>query len=263
MDTERLEQLRDQTVNAIENLYEENDIIQSLPTTDYQSFFPIMKLIIEKLEQKKKEFEDFVILATTIEEKELYQEEINTIDFKLNICHKRLQEATSKKQKEEEAEITQHKHLIFATTESGNIYFEKDLSLIPYEFYDKIISCLERLENNEAETNQEKGKKLGSNHAKLNSIHEIKEFKIRIFYKYLTKDSVYVMLVRMKKDNWSKLDVEEPITRGKKTITEFEQLEKIMQDENKKREIIEKHSEIRNSIFQTLEENKRGVKNGK
>lgn len=183
--------------------------------------------------------------------RELFQAELEIMQYKKDLCQKRIYEAEEILNSESFGEVSQKKNLIFATTEYNNIYIEKDLKSIPQEYYEDIIECLRQLQDGFEENNIQKGRQLWNNN-KLSGLHELKPFKVRIFYRNLAPDMVYVLLVRMKKSDNSQLDREEAIIRNKQTTNEFERLKEEIKNPERKQELIEQNIEIYERVLERI-----------
>lgn len=254
---EKISQLHDQYYEAIKQLQDKDDIINSLPNTDYNSFFDIIDVLIEKLEIDKKETIQLIASETNYELREYYQQELDLLEFKLECCSNRLEEAKSLQMTENFATMTNKKNIIFATTTSGNIYLEKDLKNIPEEYLDSILDAINQLKDGIVENNEEKGKKLRSNQ-KLSGLHEIKLFKVRIIYRNLSPDLVFLIGTKMKKSDNDKKDREEIIDRKDKTNSEFKELIEKIKDPKNKQMLIDQNRIILNNICNKINTNKRG-----
>lgn len=250
-----IEQLRDEYYSAISSLNNEQDILNTLPNPDFISFFKLMNGLIDKLNNEIIDLQNELEKETESDMIEYIKEEILLCKFKIEICQKKVELALYDVQIEEEA-VNQKKHLIFAFTDMGNVYFESDMKDIPIEYYDSVLECLNLLESGIEESNGEKAKALTGN-AKLSGIHEAKKFKIRVYYQILAPDCVFVILVRQKKDDNSKEDREAPITRKSQVHNQYEMLRKALKDPIKKQEIISKHEDIRTRIFDKIEKRKK------
>lgn len=249
--------LHRQYFEAIKQLQDEEDIIANLPSIEYESFYEI---ITELKEYITKEINETINLIEEETDKELikyYTEELELWKLKLKLCQERINKANKQKETEELAKITPEKNIIFAKTSSGNIYLEKDLKDIAEEYYDSVQDSIEQLKNGYIENNEEKGKSLKGNR-KLSKLHEIKQFKVRVGYKNLSNDIVYIMIAKMKKSNNDKKDREELIDRNGKTIKEFEKLEEQIQNPEIKEALIKEHNEIYKRIFNITKEKGRG-----
>ena len=148
------------------------------------------------------------------------------------------------------------KNLIFAFTDSGNVYFEKDLKEIPEEYYQVVIDNLYELENGNI------GKNFKSNN-KLSGLRELCPFKVRLIFRVLDYDTIYVMMVRMKKDNCSRDDVKQPEIRSNNTNDQFLKLKKLFRDPKFKKEYVLKNEGIKENLINYLTINKRGDKRGR
>lgn len=255
---ETLTKLRDSYYESIILLQDEKDIIEALPKPEYQNFFPLIEGLISKL---MTEYEEFKSLDDKDEE---IIEEIESLNRKINICKDLLIKVNTELASEslEEQSTYSKRHLIFAKTSFGTTFIEKDLKNIPFEYYDKILSALDTLENGDIGSNPEKAKLLVAD-KRLSGLFEIKEFKIRLIYRILKGNIVYVMQVRMKKDNNSLIDKQELISRNKNTKNEFIELKRNIENENYKLALINEHYDIYQDLKKVLEENNRNKKGGK
>lgn len=254
VDLKSIEELRNQYIQVIYLLQTKEDLEEILPMPSYYSFFPLMDSIINKLKEDVNAIEEACNLNNSDDKYEL-----DLLKIKLNMCVIRKNEGL-KLIKENTNTNNKKKKFIFAKTDSGNVYLEKDIKDIPEEYYARIISTLEKIESNMLENNVEKAVQARSVNEKLINLHYIKEFKIRTYYRMLSDDIVYVMMTRIKKDDNSKLDREEPIVRKNQTEKEFNKYKKILNDEEKINEILLEHEQIKNRILEQLNSKKRGVK---
>lgn len=252
-----LDNLRNNYFNAILELNDESDIINSLPDPEYENFFPIINGLIEKLNEKIKILEEEK--NSLNDDKELLmlaQEEIDSLNFKKNLCLNLLEKANKTLLIENDIDTNQKKNLIFAQTSFGNICFERDLKDIPEEYFGTVFEMLQNLESGITEENNEKAK-VFTNSAKLSSLHEIKEFKVRIIYKRISGDALYIMLVKMKKSDNDKLNREEIINRNKNVTKDCKMVEKILADPVRSKELIELNEEIKKRIYDNLSASRR------
>lgn len=256
---DRIVELRKQFYESIRLLQTEQDILNALPQPEYDNFFPLITGIIGFLEadltEAKQELQQ--ISPTDYEMKEYIESEINLILFKKQTCTSLLEKGIQDKTIEEEAEQTPQKNIIFATTESGNICLENDLKGIPEEYLEAVEILLKRLQEGLNERNPEKAKSFTTVDKKMTKIHELKDFKVRLFYKNLSSDTVYVLMVRMKKSNNDALDRKEIIDRASQRKNQFEQLKSWIKDPQKKEELVQEHAEFLNKILGHLQYNKR------
>lgn len=252
---DRIEELRNKYYDAISLLQDEEDIKNALPQPEYESFFPLINGIIDML---TKELEDTQIMDQTDEEmKEYIEEEIRVIKLKLDLCNNLLHKAQEDVKTEEESQQTPKKNIIFATTKSGNVCIENDLKDIPEEYYQDIEDSLIQLQEGFKEENAEKGKQLKSTN-KLVGIHEIIHFKVRVIYRILANDTVYVLMGKMKKSTWDARDRKEIIDRASSRNKQYEQLKVLIKDPIEKERLIQEHNEILERMLGHIKYNKRG-----
>lgn len=254
-----IEKLVEKYYEAIMLLQEEKDIIESLPTPEYKTFFSIINGLIEYIDKEMIEKQQEISLYN-IEDKDLQEiakEDLKLLQLKKQACLKRKSQVDEIVKNEEEAKLNPIKNLIFAKTSSNNVYAERDLKSFSEEYLDSVIESLQALENGFEEENIQKGRSL-SNNNKLSGLHEIKPFKVRIFYRILSSDTVYVLLLRMKKSDNSKKDRDEAISRKSKTNKEFEMLRELVKDPQYKEKLIEEHSQIKNEIYEIINSTRRG-----
>lgn len=254
---DRIENLRKQYYESIKLLQDEQDILSALPQPEYENFFPLISGIIKMLESELKENQQELENEFDPEMKEYIQDEIKLIQFKINICSNLLQKGLEDEKIEEEALSTPKKNIIFATTDSGNICVENDMKTVPEDFYSSIERLLIRLQEGATEGNVEKAKAFTKVDRKMVGLHELKEFKVRLIYKNLSPDTVYVLIVRMKKSDNDRLDRKEIINRASQSNDQYERLKKEIKEPKRKEELIEQNQKILDRILGHIEHNKR------
>ena len=257
---ENIEQLRKKYYEAIILLQDEQDILDSLPQPDYGNFFEIITGLIERIDNELQslELEYQNIESTDIDIKEYIKEEIKILTFKKNICINLLNKGKEEETLSEESEKRITKNIIFATTNSGNVFLENDIKNLPEEYYESIIQMLQDLQNGIEENNTEKAKAMRTVNKKMAGIHSVKDFKVRLYYKRLAKDTLYVIMVRMKKSDNDALDRKEVINRATKINNQYEGLKKQIKDPIKKQELIVKNEQIITELYDYLNQKKRG-----
>ena len=133
---------------------------------------------------------------------------------------------------------------------------------MPGEYYDDVIELLRKLKDGEIDANEQKEKQLTNNNA-LRGGREKKGFKVRIAYRILDSGIVYVMLVKVKKSDNDRKDVEVVVERKKNTNSEFERLKEKIKDESFRDQLISDGTLTYERIKDFLESNQRGVSNAK
>lgn len=251
---DRIEELRQKYYESISLLQNKEDIENALPKPEYESFFPLISGLISKLEEELTTSQEMIQESSDM--KEYIEEEINLIKLKLDICNKLLHMAQEDKQIEEEATNAQKKNIIFATTDSGNVCIENDLKGIPEEYLQSVEDSLMQLQDGFVEDNIEKGKSM-TNNVKLSKVHELKHFKVRIIYKILSPDTVYILMIKMKKSNNALRDRREMEERVEQRTKQYEQLKIKIKDPVIKEELIRQNKEYLDRILGNIEQKKR------
>lgn len=251
---DRIESLRKKYYESISLLQNKEDIENALPRPEYENFFPLIAGLISMLEKELVLTQE--MLQDNPEMREYIEEEISLIKLKLDICNNLLHKANEDKQIEEEAINAQKKNIIFATTDSGNVCIESDLKGISEEYLQAVEDSLIQLQEGVIEENIEKGKSM-TNNAKLSKVHELKPFKVRIFYKILSPDTVYVLMVKMKKSNNALRDRREIEERVEQRTKQYEQLKMQIKDPIMKEKLISQNKEYLDRILGHIEQKKR------
>ncbi len=254
---EQLKEHRDSYYDVIVLLQDKKDVLEALPTPEYQNFFPLMEGIISRLVEECMEYQT---LGNDKEALEIIRE----LQEKIELCKSEVENV--KKQLADDNLVNQatysKRRLVFAKTTYGETFLERDLKDIPPEYYGKVLSALDFLEFGEMKSNKEKVRQL-TNNKKMFGLYEIKEFKIRLIYRVLSNNIVYVMQARMKKDDNALIDQKEVINRSRTTSDEYRQLKKIVQDPTECDMLLQENEIICCKIRQKLEENKRSNKGEK
>ena len=251
--------LRNHYYNAIVNCSDLEQLKKELPSGDYFNFFELMDGIIGALSNYLKEWEN---LDDDFSKEEL--EEIKLLRKKIELCIER-KEKVQEEVNQQTSNLEESRNIVFASTSSGNNYFLSDLKDIPQEYYQDIINSLNVLVSEEISSNIQKNRSM-TNSTVLKGIHEIKEYQVRLYYQLVGKGTniIFINGVRIKKDNFSRLDREFPADRKEKTAFQLNTLKNSSNDKDYIDKICQQNKIILDDVFKYLEENKRGVKkNGK
>ncbi|MGN1371769.1 MAG: hypothetical protein ACI4XM_05810 [Candidatus Coprovivens sp.] len=235
-----------------------------LPSPSFTNFLDIMKGVIESLDEEIMYY--FNELRSTLDEedKQLYINELNDIQKKRKICEKILSDSYTIST-EEKVDETKKINIIFGVTPSGSIAFLNDLKRnIDEHYYEEIIELLDQLENGELVNNQEKVRRFNSNNSKLSGLMELKGFQIRLLFRQLPKNIIYIDMVRIKKDDRVTKDFQEPIRRMTLLTQDFESKKRRIKNNDKVDELIIEGEEMMATVRRFLEESlkKRRGKNG-
>lgn len=255
---EKINQLTNEYYKAIRQLQFKEDIIAALPQTIYKRDLILLKDTIDILKNDLVVLKEMLNNTSKCTEQEVQEikEEIEITQFKIEACNELLKKGIEDKIIEEAAEVTPKKNIIFATTESGNVCIENDLKSFPEEYYHEVEESLQQLVDGFIENNAEKGKQL-KNCNKLSGVHEIIHFKVRVTYKILSSDTVYVLMAKMKKSTWDARDRKEIIDRASQRSKQYERLKKDIKNPIRKEELIQEHKKILDSLLGHLQQNKR------
>ena len=254
MKTEQSELLM-QYYQAIMLLQNKEDIINALPNTDYSCFDYIMNGLIELLNKDVEKTTNLLNHEFDPEMKEYMQDEINTLLFKKQECERLIEKANQIKENEELTTTVTNRNIIFATTFSGKIYLKEDLKDIAEEYYQDIYECLNKIENEKDLSSIEKPL---TNNAKMSKIRELKPFQVRVCYKMLAPDLVYIIIAKTKKSDNDRIDRERIIERNRKTKKEFEHLTEAIKNPLTKQQLIDENKLIKDDIIDYINAHKRG-----
>ena len=253
-----IKMLRDQYYNSISLLQKKEDIENALPFPSYSIFYDLMRCLIEKLNE---DFEDYSNLLKEYDKDSddflCVNELLNNTKIKIDICKKRLEEAKEKSNEKEVFTLDEKIDFIFAKSKFGEIRFINDLKSVPEESYYSIYEFLEMIHNRQNFHNSEKIKRLSGND-KLSAIYEAKPFKVRILFKFLDCNTVYIFSIKSKKSDNDSIDRSQIIERFASCKKEYNQL---LEDINTKRgNLIEEHLKYKEQIYDYLKKKYRGNK---
>lgn len=254
LDKDKLETLRNQYYQGLCDLQNEEDFVSYLPSPNYPSFFSLMSGLLQQFMEDRDS-----LLELHTDDIEVLNE-IELLNRKITLCEDKIKEVEMKNNVlniEDSKEVK--RHLIFATTVSGIPFIQRDLKNIPEEYYDRFIDSLNQLEFGELNTNIEKSKQLIA----LGDVYEIKRFGFRLVYRFLSSDTVYVMLAFLKKKDNGNGYRNNIRVRDKNTIEQCRSFEDAMKNSMKKELLIMEHEEMEKELISFLEEKRRGHKDGK
>ncbi len=227
----------------------DNDMYAILPHPSSPYFKGIIRGVLELLHLELSEYRELL----QDEEDDLVRdsiiEEISRLQRKLRICEEML-EMTYVIEEEStlESEDVQQSTLVFGKLPSGNIAFLNDLKRnVDEHYYPDVLKLLDQLETGELVTNPEKNKYLSSINKKLAGLLEAKEYQLRLIYKYLPNNMIYVCMIRVKKDTFVTKDKQEPIDRAEILAKDYSIVVKRIKDNDRLDElIIESQAELQN-----------------
>ncbi len=247
----RIEDLVNSYIRNLSLLNDKELFMQNLPNLFFDSSVKIINSIIDyltyelnlALEMLDSEYGDDKIVLTS---------EIDLIKNKIEWCNEKLCEKHYEEIEEQELEQSSKLNIVFSKKKGNNTtYFEENLSSIPMEYYKDIFDCLTRTRKFGFNENNEKQKMIGSVNKKLKGICELKNYQVRIIYKVLDKNTIYITQVYIKKDDKTKRIIESMINRDAKIYEYFLEIKDRIKDENYKKDLLSENIEIENKILES------------
>jgi len=239
---------------AIKSLNVTEDIEASLPNGKYINSIDILNYIYEKLNNDYEIIKNEIEGIKDTEERLLFLEEKELIETKLRIVIERINEIRN--EIITQTTITDNNQIIFARTEAGNLYIEKDFDDKWEESMLKEFSdCLESITS---------GQKVGdiriepfnNGNQILAGLMKAAGYQARIYYKKLAPNVYYVFYLQQKKKDNARDDIEK---RWKSCKAEFETLKKQMKDESLKQQLIERDKPILEELREKLGSKRMGM----
>ncbi len=152
--------------------------------------------------------------------------------------------------KEEEKEINNNK-FIFAVNNLGVPYILNDIDKFKTQFQRSLLKCFYNLDNIDKINNVTKLKKLTD----LNVL-EVKDYQLRIFYKYLPNNYIFIMQAIIKKSNWETHILDSINKRLKDTSEQYNILKRMIENNELSEDLINVHSEYKNLILKKIASDK-------
>lgn len=230
----------------VSNSKTKEEILSVLSQIGSKNFEFIMHEIIQRMENEKRELMDM----SDDEVKEIIAE----IDRKIILCIAYLNENSNA-----EDAISNFQNIIYATSGFGNNLIEADISSISEEYYSDILDILHRLQMGFVTSDYRKQRKFTNNQGK-QDVFEQKQNAIRIFYKKIDNDFIYVFSVRLKRTDWGAKENEQLMARLKNINDEFDRLTEMFKNPFQKDLIIKQNKTVHKNILGYLDKNKRGGK---
>lgn len=250
--------LRDEYCRCIINAESPLELAQLLPGTGYPNFIPVIQMCLKKLQD---EMEEYDLLLQSEKDEEIEKELIGLKD-KVNYMLGLLRNSDSLKKDSldignmEERSSTRVSPVIFARKPSGKVAIIDDLKGIDSGYYETITSLLRDLVMGDFKSKNGEFKRFNNNEV-LNGLCELKGYQVRLFFRFLEGEVIYVEMVRIKKDNMTKKDRNEPVIRERNISKDLDMVMMSLEDEDKKRVILKRGFEDFNSVLQMMRVDKR------
>lgn len=219
------------------------DLYSVLPSFNVYNMDVIMNKICDTLS------ENVNILRKLNDESKNHEldDEIKVMLKKIFICNNYLDRKNNSKYYDREL---QHK-LVFAKTPAGNNYFMVDLDKVPREAYDEVKKTLEEILYGVNKSDKSKFKYYaGIEFPK--KILEFKGFQVRIFTTKLKGNILCVFGLSIKKADTDKKIDEKVRTRVARISDQIDELKLMVNDVNKKQELLNDSKEILEDIMSIL-----------
>ena len=219
------------------------DLYSVLPSFNVYNMDVIMNKICDTLS------ENVNILRKLNDESKNHEldDEIKVMLKKIFICNNYLDRKNNSKYYDREL---QHK-LVFAKTPAGNPYFMVDLDKVPREAYDEVKKTLEEILYGVNKSDKSKFKYYaGIEFPK--KILEFKGFQVRIFTTKLKGNILCVFGLSIKKADTDKKIDEKVRTRVARISDQIDELKLMVNDVNKKQELLNDSKEILEDIMSIL-----------
>lgn len=219
------------------------DLYSVLPSFNAYNMDVIMNKICDTLS------ENVNILRKLNDESKNHEldDEIKVMLKKIFICNNYLDRKNNSKYYDREL---QHK-LVFAKTPAGNPYFMVDLDKVPREAYDEVKKTLEEILYGVNKSDKSKFKYYaGIEFPK--KILEFKGFQVRIFTTKLKGNILCVFGLSIKKADTDKKIDEKVRTRVARISDQIDELKLMVNDVNKKQELLNDSKEILEDIMSIL-----------
>ncbi len=233
---DKIEKLRQQYFESALSV-EVEDLYSILPSPSFSNFSAIISGVIDALIAEIKEYRE-ILNESTGEEYNQYYAEFIELNSKLEVCQNILHDYllnTSEEKVDESKKI----NIIFGVTPLGNIAFLNDLKRnVDVHYYPEILTLLDTLESGVFVNNSEKINKFNSNNKPLSGVVELKGFQLRLFFKQLPNNIVYVEMLRVKKDTASAKDVNEPSKRVALLAQDYEAVKRRIKNNDRVEDLI-------------------------
>lgn len=226
-------------LNQIKECKTIEEIIQVLPKNNNYDFELLINTILTYYIGECVEIEKILASEDLLEEdrKEFFEELHETRDIINAIVVYRNQG------KENTSEIEKNK-LVYLSSSSGNIYALNDLKAIDVEYYDSFLELIQSIIDGTF-----KNVKAFLNNDKMGQIYEVKNFKTRVVFDRLDKNTYVILNIFMKKTDKDSKYRDQIVNRASRYYFKKEDLKKICKNES----FLEENQEITNELLNILQ----------
>jgi len=225
-------------LNQIKECENVKEIISVLPKNNNYDFERLINTILMHYIEDCVEIENFIASEElTQEEQEEFLTELHTKKEIMNkIIEYRNQPIIV------ETEIKKN-NLIYLNSSSGNVYAQNDLKSIDIDYYDSFLELLNSIIDGSF-----KNVKNFSNNNKIGQLYEVKDFKTRIVFDRIDKNTIIIISIFMKKTDKDLKYREQIVNRA----TKYRNIRDMLKMLCKNPEYIKENEEITNELLDTL-----------
>ena len=175
----------------------------------------------------------------SLEDMNAFKEELDLELKKIELINKALEPV----KETEQTSTKKDNKLIFVPTSGGDIRVLDEIDSIPYEYYDRFLGLFQSIKNGTFKNVQ---RFTGNN--ELNGLCEVKDFKVRVIFVRLTKDSYAIISAFTKKSDNDKAYRAAVI----KKYNDFQLAESSLRKNIQNEEFLELHKTYETELFEKL-----------
>lgn len=230
-----LAQVKDLKLSNIEDEFE-----MSIPSRMHYQYERILnRLKLESIRLIKEIKELLVEEGLSLEDMNAFKEELDLELKKIELINKALEPV----KENEESKTPQKNKLIFVPTAGGDIRILDEIDSIPYEYYDRFLGLFQSIKDGTFKNAQ---RFTGNN--ELNGLCEVKDFKVRVIFVRLSKDSYAVISAFVKKSDNDKAYRAAVV----KKYSDFQQVESSLRQNVHNEEFLALHETYEKELFDKL-----------
>lgn len=199
-----------------------DDVLPTRSNYNYESI--VLRLIMEVAKDIKDINEIITEEADTLSKDELkeYKEEIISLNKAINVLRDKLKEEVNTNES-----VVKENKLVFLPTSLGNIRVFDEIKDIPQEYYSGFLGLFNSIKDGSFKNIR----RFESNN-KLTGLIEVKDFKIRVAFQRLSKDTYLIVSMFMKKSQRDKGYRKALETRYAECKTMLDDIRKNIEDED-------------------------------
>lgn len=188
-------------------------------------------------------------------------EDLEYLDSEIEKIHK-MKEIVEEKINNISQVLPKHNFdIVFLKSEAGNPFIFRDLKTIPEEYYNSLFELFNELKSYDFSSGNitTKIKNMGSE-KRFENILEFKTFKLRLYFKPISDNTLLLLQASYKTQTQSKLIKETLESRNILANKYVDKLKEDLSNEEKALDIKDENSKVEEELYQFLKQNKRGSK---